>query len=368
MDLGSIENTLAHNICPFIIWRVPTSVSRSNTNKIKDGNLSRVCSGSVRGPWHHLQSVRDTGVYAEPGNAVSKLRCASCHARCKSYIFPLEIGFWWGCSCTSGRPLICHLWHVNGWRAHIMGTSLEIMNCLRRVSGWGRHLLSLRIHKAADTRTESSLTRVQHESGLVLVVKSLHWGGVLLAVPSLQVALSGFPGLELNSRACCLKAFVRSVRCKAGALFFFVTALTMPSNCHLSAASVGSSLFSMTADFSGRTCQSDSWRLVTDAVVLLNSLTASHTVLWLSLIWSDIMGFLVKLDPSWIESLNGQKCLHQTIKSWRINGFSLDFYFNALFDIWMTHISIRIARTANICRTTTASSSSTQCQQHCQAE
>ena len=89
----------------------------------------------------------------------------------------------------------------------------------------------------------------------------------------------------------------------------------------------------MTADFSGRTCQSDSWRLVTDAVVLLNSLTASHTVLWLSLIWSDIMGFLVKLDPSWKESLNGQKCLHWTIKSRQINGFSLDFYFNALFDI-----------------------------------
>lgn len=92
-----------------------------------------------------------------------------------------------------------------------------------------------------------------------------------------------------------------------------------------------------------------------------------HCVVVVSL-WSDIMGFLVKLDPSWIESLNGQKCLHQTIKSWQINGFSLDFYFNALFDIWMTHISIRIARTANICRTATASSSSTQCQQHCQAE
>ncbi|KAI9535011.1 hypothetical protein NQZ68_007096 [Dissostichus eleginoides] len=36
--------------------------------------------------------------------------------------------------------------------------------------------------------------------------------GVLLAVLSLQVAFSGFPEPELNSRARCLKAFVHSIR------------------------------------------------------------------------------------------------------------------------------------------------------------
>lgn len=187
--------------------------------------------------------------------------------------------------------------------------------------------------------------------GEVAALRRSSFGGSVPPGGSLWLpgARAEFPGL-LPESLCALR------QVQSGSSLFFLTALTMPSNCHLSAASVGSSLFSMTADFSGRTCQSDSWRLVTDAVVLLNSLTASHTVLWLSLIWSDIMGFLVKLDPSWKESLNGQKCLHWTIKSRQINGFSLDFYFNALFDIWMTYISIWIARTANICRTTTASS------------
>ncbi|TNN69678.1 hypothetical protein EYF80_020042 [Liparis tanakae] len=45
----------------------------------------------------------------------------------------------------------------------------------------------------------------------------------------------------------CLEASVRSIRCKAGALFSLAGS-AMPSNCHLSATSVGSSLFAVTVD------------------------------------------------------------------------------------------------------------------------
>lgn len=157
MDLGSIENTLAHNICPLIIWRDPTSVSRSNTNKIKDGNLSRVCSDFVRRPWHHLQSVRDTSVYAKPRNAGrKKLSCNFCYARCKSYISPHY-------RSTSDEAAAAHpddsqsvifgKWAAADKRISrepvvlLRGTSLKIMICLKGVSGWGRHLLSMSNHK-----------------------------------------------------------------------------------------------------------------------------------------------------------------------------------------------------------------------------
>lgn len=70
----------------------------------------------------------------------------------------------------------------------------------------------------AFTTTQSLLKSRMKVGWFHITLKLLYWRGLLLAVPSLQVASSDFLGPELNSRACCLEAFVRSIRCKAGAL------------------------------------------------------------------------------------------------------------------------------------------------------
>lgn len=62
MDLGSIENTLAPDLCSFLIWRDSTSVSRSNTNKIKGGNLSSLWGDSMQRPRHRLHSIQNTSI------------------------------------------------------------------------------------------------------------------------------------------------------------------------------------------------------------------------------------------------------------------------------------------------------------------
>lgn len=93
------------------------------------------------------------------------------------------------------------------------------------------------------------------------MVKLSYWGGVLLAVlvpPGgflwLPGAWAEFPG-PLPESLCALH------QVQSGSPPFFLTGLTMPSNCHLSAASVGSSLFSMTVGFLAVPVKSDSWRL-----------------------------------------------------------------------------------------------------------
>lgn len=148
MDLGSIENTLAPNLCPLIIWRDPTSVSRSNTNSDSVHRPDIICSPS--------------------GTRASKLR----RARCISYIFPLQISFWCCRSCTS-FPSVIFGTADNGvsWEPVIRWgwTSLKIMICLKWVSRWGRQ---------AGICCQWAFTSSQR-THRVLINKALHDGGLI---------------------------------------------------------------------------------------------------------------------------------------------------------------------------------------------
>lgn len=109
-----------------------------------------------------------------------------------------------------------------------------------------------------------------------------------MAVLSLQVAFSGFPGLELNSPGLLPEKPLCALSGAKRELSFLLDGLDDAQQLSSVSNICGKQLVFNDCGFSVRTCQSDSQRLVTDAAVLLNSLTASHTVLWLSFIRSDI--------------------------------------------------------------------------------
>lgn len=90
------------------------------------------------------------------------------------------------------------------------------------------------------------------------MVKFLYWGGVLLAVLSLQVALSGFPGLELNSWAGCLKAFVCALSGAKRELSFLLDGFDDAQQLSSVSSICGKQLVFNDCGFSGCTCQSDS--------------------------------------------------------------------------------------------------------------